>query len=97
MWVCRECCYKLFAWLYNERANKDLELTTKYMCAYLNVYFDIDVFDIAKQSHNKSGRMKPFFAEYMIYVNRTCPGKTFLDSPFLSEAYERTGERVGVE
>lgn len=97
MWVCRECCYKLFAWLYNERANKDLELTTKYMCAYLNVYFDIDVFDIAKQSHNKSGRMKPFFAEYMIYVNRTCPGKTFFDSPFLSEAYERTGERVGVE
>ena len=48
MWVCRECCYKLFAWLYNEKANKDLELTTKYMCAYLNVYFDIDVFDIAK-------------------------------------------------
>ena len=67
------------------------------MCAYLNVYFDIDVFDIAKQSPNKSGRMKPFFAEYMIYVNRTCPGKTFFDSPFLSEAYERTGERVEVE
>ena len=92
MWVCRECCYKLFAWLYNEKANKDLELATKYICAYLNIYWDVDIFDIAKQSHNKSGRMKPFFAEYMIYVNRSYPNKTFFESPFLSEAYERKGE-----
>lgn len=94
MWVCRECCYKLFAWLYTEKANKDLELATKYICAYLNVYWDVDIFDVAKQAHNKSGRMKPFFAEYMTYVNRAYPNKTFFESSFLSEAYERTGAVV---
>ena len=48
MWICKECANKLFAYCYSILADKNVELATQYVCSYLNLYWDVDLFYSAK-------------------------------------------------
>lgn len=86
--ICRDCSYKLFMWIFNEKADKDLQTATKLICAYLNLYWDAKIFKTARDLHEKNERTRPFLAEYISLMNRMEPGKTFFDSPFLDKKFK---------
>lgn len=87
LYICKECCSKLFNWLYTNVAEKDVELAMKYMCAYLNLYWDVDYFNVARKDFDDNGRKGTLIGSYIKTINKDIPGKTFMDSPFLEKGY----------
>lgn len=81
--ICKDCCKKLYEYLYYEKANKDGEETMKWFCSYLNIYFDDITYLKAKEAMNQNGKKNHIVEEYMSIVSRsaTLKGKTFLESP----------------
>lgn len=81
--ICKDCCKKLYEYLYYEKANKDGEETMKWFCSYLNIYFDTATYLKAKESMDKNEKKKHIVEEYMGIVSKsaTLKGKTFLESP----------------
>lgn len=81
--ICKDCCKKLYEYLYYEKANKDGEETMKWFCSYLNIYFDDITYIRAKEAMNQNDKKKHIVEEYMSIVSRsaTLKGKTFLESP----------------
>lgn len=81
--ICKDCCKKLYEYLYYEKANKDGEEAMKWLCSYLNIYFDDITYFKAKDAMDKNDKKNHIVEEYMNVVSRsaTLKGKTFLESP----------------
>ena len=91
--ICKDCCKKLYEYLYYEKANKDGEEAMKWLCSYLNIYFDDITFFKAKDAMEKNGKKNHIVEEYMNVVSRsaTLKGKTFLESPNIGSVNSGSG------
>lgn len=91
--ICKDCCKKLYEYLYYEKANKDGEEAMKWLCSYLNIYFDDITYFKAKDAMDKNGKKNHIVEEYMNVVSRsaTLKGKTFLESPNIGSVNAGSG------
>ena len=91
--ICKDCCKKLYEYLYYEKANKDGEEAMKWLCSYLNIYFDDITYFKAKDAMDKNGKKNHIVEEYMNVVSRsaTLKGKTFLESPNIGSVNSGSG------
>lgn len=91
--ICKDCCKKLYEYLYYEKANKDGEEAMKWLCSYLNIYFDDITYFKAKEAMEKNGKKNHIVEEYMNVVSRsaTLKGKTFLESPNIGSINSGSG------
>ena len=91
--ICKDCCKKLYEYLYYEKANKDGEEAMKWLCSYLNIYFDDITYFKAKDAMEKNGKKNHIVEEYMNVVSRsaTLKGKTFLESPNIGSVNSGSG------
>ena len=91
--ICKDCCKKLYEYLYYEKANKDGEEAMKWLCSYLNIYFDDITYFKAKDAMEKNGKKNHLVEEYMNVVSRsaTLKGKTFLESPNIGSVNSGSG------
>lgn len=91
--ICKDCCKKLYEYLYYEKANKDGEEAMKWLCSYLNIYFDDITYFKAKDAMEKNGKKNHIVEEYMNVVSRsaTLKGKTFLESPNIGSTNSGSG------
>ena len=92
--ICKECCQRLFAYIYSHVAGKNAELAMQNMCSYINLYWDVDMYQIARKSFESSDRKGTLIGEYIKLVNSEVPGTTFMDSPFLKEEHYSAIMRV---
>lgn len=91
MSICKTCSKRLFEYYYFTKADKNAEVAMKMFCSAANVYWDVDLFyQATKAMEDEDGRTH-IIEEYINLVNTTDwgRGKTFLDSPFLNEKYEK--------
>jgi len=95
MWICKDCVQKLFAYLYSVLAQKNLELAMQYLCANLNLYWDVDIFYQAKQTYEDTNRTGTLVGCYVSALNKTAVGLTFMDSPFLADEQYNSTIRTG--
>lgn len=91
--VCKTCCQKLLQYFYSTIAEKNIELAMQYMCSYLNLYWDVDSFYLARQQYEDNDREGTLIGAYIGYINSNFLGKTFMDSPFLHEEQESSRSR----
>ena len=91
--ICKDCCKKLYEYLYYEKASKDGEEAMKWLCSYLNIYFDDITYFKAKDAMEKNGKKNHIVEEYMNVVSRsaTLKGKTFLESPNIESTNSGSG------
>lgn len=91
--ICKDCCKKLYEYLYYEKANKDGEEAMKWLCSYLNIYFDDITYFKAKDAMEKNDKKTHIVEEYMNVVSRsaTLKGKTFLESPNIGSVNSGSG------
>lgn len=91
--ICKDCCKKLYEYLYYEKANKNGEEAMKWLCSYLNIYFDDITYFKAKDAMEKNGKKNHIVEEYMNVVSRsaTLKGKTFLESPNIGSVNSGSG------
>ena len=91
--ICKDCCKKLYEYLYYEKANKDGEEAMKWLCSYLNIYFDDITYFKAKDAMEKNSKKNHIVEEYMNVVSRsaTLKGKTFLESPNIGSINSGSG------
>ena len=91
--ICKDCCKKLYEYLYYEKANKDGEEAMKWLCSYLNIYFDDITYFKAKDAMDKNDKKNHIVEEYMNVVSRsaTLKGKTFLESPNIGSVNAGSG------
>lgn len=91
--ICKDCCKKLYEYLYYEKANKDGEEAMKWLCSYLNIYFDDITYFKVKDAMEKNDKKNHIVEEYMNVVSRsaTLKGKTFLESPNIGSVNSGSG------
>ena len=91
--ICKDCCKKLYEYLYYEKANKDGEEAMKWLCSYLNIYFDDITYFKAKDAMDKNDKKNHIVEEYMNVISRsaTLKGKTFLESPNIGSVNSGSG------
>lgn len=91
--ICKDCCKKLYEYLYYEKANKNGEEAMKWLCSYLNIYFDDITYFKAKDAMEKNDKKNHIVEEYMNVVSRsaTLKGKTFLESPNIGSVNSGSG------
>ncbi len=90
--ICKKCSEKLFNYLFLEESFQNIEVATKKWCAYLNIYYDEKIVVQAIRNFNVNEHENHFVKEYLdlIYLNEENIEKTFLDSPFLYQAFDTT-------
>ena len=81
--ICIDCCKNLYEYLFYEKADKDGEKAMKWICSYLNIYFDDVSYFKAKKTMEEKDRKTHIVEEYMSVISRsaTLKGKVFLESP----------------
>lgn len=94
MWICKECTQKLFAYYYSVVADKNVELAMQYLCASLNLYWDVDLFYQSKQIFEDKGRTGTLIGSYISEINKSAIGMTFMDSPFLTDEQYNSANRI---
>lgn len=94
MCICKDCANKLFSYCYSVLSNKNVELAMQYTCAYLNLYWDVDLFYVAKKRFDEGGRKGTLLGSYIATINQQATGKTFMDSPFLTDEQYNSANRV---
>ena len=92
--ICKECCNKLFGYIYAKVANKNVELAMQQTCAQLNLYWEVDAFYLVKDKYEVSGRKGTLLGNYIKFINENHCGKTFMDSPFLVDEQYNSATRV---
>jgi hypothetical protein len=50
-------------------SNKNVELAMQYTCAYLNLYWDVDLFYVAKKRFDEGGRKGTLLGSYVATTN----------------------------
>lgn len=83
MHICIDCCKNLYEYLFYEKADKDGEKAMKWLCSYLNIYYDDVSYFKAKKTMEEKDRKTHIVEEYMSVISRsaTLKGKVFLESP----------------
>ena len=78
-----DCCKNLYEYLFYEKADKDGEKAMKWLCSYLNIYYDDVSYFKAKKTMEEKDRKTHIVEEYMSVISRsaTLKGKVFLESP----------------
>lgn len=78
-----DCCKNLYEYLFYEKADKDGEKAMKWLCSYLNIYYDDVSYFKAKKTMDEKERKTHIVEEYMNVISRsaTLKGKVFLESP----------------
>lgn len=81
--ICMYCCKNLYEYLFYEKADKDGEKAMKWLCSYLNIYYDDVSYLKAKKTMEEKDRKTHIVEEYMSVISRsaTLKGKVFLESP----------------
>lgn len=81
--ICMDCCKNLYEYLFYEKADKDGEKAMKWLCSYLNIYYDDVSYFKAKKAMEEKDRKTHIVEEYMSVISRsaTLKGKVFLESP----------------
>lgn len=81
--ICMDCCKNLYEYLFYEKADKDGEKAMKWLCSYLNIYYDDVSYLKAKKTMEEKDRKTHIVEEYMSVISRsaTLKGKVFLESP----------------
>lgn len=81
--ICMDCCKNLYEYLFYEKADKDGEKAMKWLCSYLNIYYDDVSYFKAKKTMEEKDRKTHIIEEYMSVISRsaTLKGKVFLESP----------------
>ena len=81
--ICMDCCKNLYEYLFYEKADKDGEKAMKWLCSYLNIYYDDVSYFKAKKTMEENDRKTHIVEEYMNVISRsaTLKGKVFLESP----------------
>lgn len=81
--ICMDCCKNLYEYLFYEKADKDGERAMKWLCSYLNIYYDDVSYLKAKKTMEEKDRKTHIVEEYMSVISRsaTLKGKVFLESP----------------
>ena len=81
--ICMDCCKNLYEYLFYEKADKDGEKAMKWLCSYLNIYYDDVSYFKAKKTMEEKERKTNIVEEYMSVISRsaTLKGKVFLESP----------------
>lgn len=81
--ICIDCCKNLYEYLFYEKAEKDGEKAMKWLCSYLNIYYDDVSYFKAKKVMEEKNRKTHIVEEYMNVISRsaTLKGKVFLESP----------------
>ena len=81
--ICIDCCKNLYEYLFYEKADKDGEKAMKWLCSYLNIYYDDVSYFKAKKTMEEKDRKTHIVEEYMSVISRsaTLKGKVFLESP----------------
>lgn len=81
--ICIDCCKNLYEYLFYEKAEKDGEKAMKWLCSYLNIYYDDVSYFKAKKAMEEKDRKTHIVEEYMNVISRsaTLKGKVFLESP----------------
>ena len=81
--ICMDCCKNLYEYLFYEKASKDGEKAMKWLCSYLNIYYDDVSYFKAKKAMEEKDRKTHIVEEYMNVISRsaTLKGKVFLESP----------------
>lgn len=81
--ICMDCCKNLYEYLFYEKADKDGEKAMKWLCSYLNIYYDDISYLKAKKTMEEKDRKTHIVEEYMSVISRsaTLKGKVFLESP----------------
>jgi len=88
MHICKDCANKLFAYYYAVDSGKNADIAMQYTCSALNLYWDVDAFQIVRKQFDESGRKGTLLGAYIKYINSNAPGMTFMDSPFLQDGYQ---------
>ncbi len=81
--ICMDCCKNLYEYLFYEKADKDGEKAMKWLCSYLNIYYDDVSYFKAKKAMEEKDKKTHIVEEYMNVISRsaTLKGKVFLESP----------------
>ena len=81
--ICMDCCKNLYEYLFYEKADKDGEKAMKWLCSYLNIYYDDVSYFKAKKTMEENDRKTHIVEEYINVISRsaTLKGKVFLESP----------------
>lgn len=90
MTICKDCCKKLFQYIFYNKADKNPEKAMLMFCASVNWYWDVDLFYKARQNVDEKQKMTHITEEYNNLILNEIIGKgyTFKDSPFLNKNYK---------
>lgn len=80
--ICKNCCKKLYEYLYYEKATKDPVEAMKWFCSYLNIYYNDLLYYQAKSNMKKNDNKNHIVTEYLAIINSNpeYQTKTFLES-----------------
>ena len=80
--LCKDCCKRLYEYLFFEKAKEDGQVAMMWFCSALNIYYDETIYLQAKQECAKKDSKKHIIDSYMSIMNQsaTAKGKVFLES-----------------
>ena len=80
--LCKDCCKRLYEYLFFEKAKEDSQVAMMWFCSALNIYYDETIYLQAKQECSKKDSKKHIIDSYMSIMNQsaTAKGKVFLES-----------------
>lgn len=80
--LCKDCCKRLYEYLFFEKAKEDGQVAMMWFCSALNIYYDETIYLQAKQECSKKDSKKHIIDCYMSIMNQsaTAKGKVFLES-----------------
>ena len=80
--LCKDCCKRLYEYLFFEKAKEDGQVAIMWFCSALNIYYDETIYLQAKQECSKKDSKKHIIDCYMSIMNQsaTAKGKVFLES-----------------
>ncbi len=80
--LCKDCCKRLYEYLFFEKAKEDGQVAIMWFCSALNIYYDETIYLQAKQECSKKDSKKHIIDSYMSIMNQsaTAKGKVFLES-----------------
>ena len=80
--LCKDCCKRLYEYLFFEKAKEDGQIAMMWFCSALNIYYDETIYLQAKQECSKKDSKKHIIDSYMSIMNQsaTAKGKVFLES-----------------
>lgn len=91
--LCKDCCKRLYEYLFFEKAKEDGQVAMMWFCSALNIYYDETIYLQAKQECSKKDSKKHIIDSYMSIMNQsaTAKGKVFLESKDIQEMISSGG------